>query len=145
MIFEERVDFELIKAIKKANNQLFKQENDIVRNYGLTASQYGVLECLYMKGDMCINELIKRLISTSGTMTVIVRNLEKMEYVSRVNDCNDKRVFKICLTEKGRDMVELILPMRKKQVEEFADVLTSEEKKELLNIFYKLKNKYKEK
>ena len=72
---KDKLSFDLIKAIKKANNQILKLENEIVKDYNLTAMQYGVLECLYIKGDMCINDLIEKLISTSGTMTVVIRNL----------------------------------------------------------------------
>ena len=83
MIFQKNKDFDIIKAIKKTNNQILKQENEIVRKYDLTSSQYGVLECIYLKGEMCINELIERQISTSGTMTVIVKNLEKKKYITK--------------------------------------------------------------
>ena len=130
--------FNLIKAIKKTNNEILKQESDLVRRYSLTASQYGVLECLYLKGDMHINDLIRRLISTSGTMTVIVRNLEKLGYVTKKLDIEDKRYFKIGLTNQGKALVEKILPERKKQLNDFTSIFTEDEKDDLLNISIKL-------
>lgn len=140
---EDKTSFNIVKAIKKTNNQILKLENDIVRKYDLTTSQYGVLECLYMKGDMCINELITRQISTSGTMTVIVKNLEKLGYVTKEPSCDDKRFFKVLLTNKGRKLVEDILPERKESLNNFANTLTDTDKVELLNILYKFKNRYK--
>ena len=135
--------FEVVKAIKKTNNQIIKFETDIVRQYGLTSPQYGVLECLYIKGDMHINELIERLISTSGTMTVIIKNLEKLNFVEKKSDLNDKRFFKICLTNKGKELVEEIFPLRKSQLDDFVDTLTDDEKESLLKILYKFKVRYK--
>lgn len=139
----ENISFDLIKGIKKANNQILKQENDIVKEYNLTTSQYGVLECLYIKGNMCINELIERLISTSGTMTVIIKNLEKNGYIIRENKCDDRRSYNIVLTEKGTEIVKKILPKRKKQANDFADTLSKKEQEELLDLLYKFKKRYK--
>lgn len=137
--------FNLIKAIKKTNNEILKQESDLVRRYSLTASQYGVLECLYLKGDMHINDLIRRLISTSGTMTVIVRNLEKLGYVTKKLDIEDKRYFNVCLTKEGKKVVLEILPERVKQLDDFVNTLDKSEQEMLLNILYKFKTRYKEK
>jgi len=143
MSFKDNKSFELIKAIKKTNNQVLKLENDIVRKYGLTAPQYGVLECLYIKGDMHINELIDRLISTSGTMTIIIKNLEKSNLVEKKSDLDDKRFFKVCLTEKGRGLVEEIFPLKKVHLDDFVNTLTVEEQDNLLKILYKFKERYK--
>lgn len=140
---KDNISFVLIKGIKKANNQILKQEYDIVKEYNLTTSQYGVLECLYIKGNMCINELIERLISTSGTMTVIIKNLEKMGYIIRESKCDDRRSYNIVLTEKGRDIVKKILPKRKKQANDFANTLSKEEQEEFINLLYKFKKRYK--
>lgn len=137
--------FNLIKAIKKTNNEILKQESDLVRRYSLTASQYGALECLYLKGDMHINDLIRRLISTSGTMTVIVRNLEKLGYVTKKLDIEDKRYFNVCLTKEGKKVVLEILPERVKQLDDFVNTLDKSEQEMLLNILYKFKARYKEK
>lgn len=137
--------FNLIKAIKKTNNEILKQESDLVRRYSLTASQYGALECLYLKGDMHINDLIRRLISTSGTMTVIVRNLEKLGYVKKKLDIEDKRYFNVCLTKEGKKVVLEILPERVKQLDDFVNTLDKSEQEMLLNILYKFKARYKEK
>ena len=144
MAFEKNIDFELVKALKKTNSEILKQESEIVRKYNITPSQYGVLECLYIKGDMCISELIKKLISTSGTMTVIVKNLEKMKYVTKSINLNDKRYFMVHLTQSGREMVEKLLPEHMKQLNEFASIFTEQDKTELLRILYKVKDKYKE-
>ncbi len=144
MAFEKNIDFELVKALKKTNSEILKQESEIVRKYNITPSQYGVLECLYIKGDMCISELIKKLISTSGTMTVIVKNLEKMRYVTKSINLNDKRYFMVHLTQSGRELVEKLLPEHMKQLNEFASIFTEQDKTELLRILYKVKDKYKE-
>lgn len=142
---KDKLSFDLIKAIKKANNQILKLENEIVKDYNLTTLQYGVLECLYIKGDMCINDLIERLISTSGTMTVVIRNLEKSGLVKRKPNQDDRRSYTIVLTNKAKKLVEQISPDKRAQANDFADTLTDTEKVELLDLLYKFKKRYKEK
>ena len=142
---KDKLSFDLIKAIKKANNQILKLENEIVKDYNLTTLQYGVLECLYIKGDMCINDLIDRLISTSGTMTVVIRNLEKSGLVERKPNQDDRRSYTIVLTNKAKKLVEQISPDKRAQANDFADTLTDTEKVELLDLLYKFKKRYKEK
>lgn len=143
MSLNKDMSFEIVKAIKKTNNEIVKQESDIVRQYGLTSPQYGVLECLYIKGDMHISDLIERLISTSGTMTVIIKNLEKLNFIEKKNDLEDKRFFKVCLTEKGKNLVEEVFPLRKVGLDDFANTLTKEEQELLLKILYRFKERYK--
>ena len=137
-------NFTLIKAIKKAYNQILKQEAELVKKYDLTPSQYGVLETLYIKGDMCINDLIEKLISTSGNMTVVIKNLEKMNYITKESRCEDRRYCNIVLTKSGKQLIEKIYPERKKQVKDFADTLSDDEKEVFLSLFYKFKKRYKE-
>ena len=142
---KDKLSFDLIKAIKKANNQILKLENEVVKDYNLTTLQYGVLECLHVKGDMRVSDLIERLISTSGTMTVVIRNLEKSGLVARECNSEDRRSCMITLTDKGREMVKVVSPSRRAQANDFADTLSDREKAELLGLLYKFKERYKEK
>ena len=136
-------DYKIIKAIKKANNELLRQDNILLKDYNLTASQFGVLESLYLKGNMCINKLIERLVSSSGTMTVIIKKLQEKGLIIKENSCEDKRYFNVCLTDEGRNLIMSILPDREKEIKDFANTLTAEEKEKFLNIMYKFKERYK--
>ena len=43
-----------------------------------------VLEALYSKGDMSVGEVRERILSSVGTIPLIVNNLVKMNYVERM-------------------------------------------------------------
>lgn len=58
---------------------------------GLTSSQFAVLEALYNKGDLKICEIIEKILTTSGNITVVIKNLEKEEFISKYPDPEDKR------------------------------------------------------
>ena len=63
----------LQRAVRKIDGKIGKD----FREKGITSSQFSVLDVLYTKGEMRICELIEKVLSTSGNMTVVVKNMEK--------------------------------------------------------------------
>ena len=71
----------------------------------LTISQFGVLEALYHKGPLCQRDIGSKILKSSGNITLVIDNLEKLNLVSRVKDENDRRYFTIKLTESGTEVI----------------------------------------
>ena len=126
----------LQRATKTINSKVGKD----FRDKGLTASQFSVLDVLYTKGEMRICELIKKVLSTSGNMTVVIKNMEQRGWLYRNISETDKRAFIVGLTEKGKKLFESVLPEHRSEIERTYSILTSEEKKLLINILRKFKN-----
>ncbi len=73
----------------------------------LAPSHGAILAVLYERGDqpmMAISEYIRR---DKSTLTVLVRKLQSLGYVTRAADACDGRVTIVRLTEKGRELREL--------------------------------------
>lgn len=144
----------------KTNNELYGPDNELnlkmvvalarvslfherstarfMHDRGLTLPQFGVLEILYHKGDLRVCEIIEKSLSTSGNMTVIIKNLEQEGYVRRTCDPEDKRAFRIGLEPKGRALMSEIFPEHIKEIGQWASVLTTEEKQLLVELLKKL-------
>ena len=58
-------------------NTLHKKTSKIAAEYNLTFSQFMDLEALYSKGDMSVGEVRERILSSVGTIPLIVNNLKK--------------------------------------------------------------------
>lgn len=71
----------------------------------LTISQFGVLEALYHKGPLCQRDIGSKILKSSGNITLVIDNLEKLSLVSRVRDENDRRYFTVNLTETGTELI----------------------------------------
>ena len=54
-----------------------KRELKTITNSSLTIAQFAVLEVLYTHRQLTIGEIIKKNLTTSGNMTVVINNLEK--------------------------------------------------------------------
>lgn len=104
----------------------------------LTLSQFGVLESLYHLGSMCQGELSKKLLRSTGNMTMVVDNLEKMGYVRRIRSIEDRRMIKIELTPAGTALIEKIFPTHVAVIVSEMSVLTPSEQRTLGELCRKL-------
>ena len=98
-----------------------------------------VLEALYNKGDLRICEIIEKILTTSGNITVVIKNLEKEGFIKKNPDPLDKRSTIISITDKGKNIVEEILPKHINNINNIFSVLTDEEKILLKSMLKKFK------
>ena len=136
---ESELDLSTLVVFTKAEHTIHKKEYQTIKESGLTPAQFGVLEALYSKGDLRINELIEKILTTSGNITVVIKNLEKDGLVHRNVDPKDKRSCIISLTNKGKQCIEAILPKHVSNISDIFKVLSDEEKIILKNLLKKFK------
>ena len=103
-------------SVHKMESFLRTAENTVLKKYQITPMQLGVLDTLSQKGELMIQTLIDEMASTSGNMTVVIRNLDKAGYIYRKSDPSDKRRCVIGLTESGRMKLEEIMPEHMRNV-----------------------------
>lgn len=126
----------LKKAMKTINSKIEKD----FREKGITPSQFSVLDVLYTKGEMRICELIEKVLSTSGNITVVIKNMEQKDWLYKKSSSTDKRAFLVGLTKEGKKLFEKLLPEHRKEIENVYNILSPEEKQELIRILKKFKN-----
>nr|WP_307992245.1 MarR family transcriptional regulator [uncultured Niameybacter sp.] len=140
LINENKLDLSTLVVFTRAEHTIHKKEFQTIKEGGLTPAQFAVLEALYNKGDLRIGEIIEKILTTSGNITVVIKNLEKEGLVKKALDPEDKRSAIISLTDKGKEVVEDILPNHIENIKDIFSVLTDEEKIVLKNILKKFKN-----
>ncbi len=138
---ENELNMKLTIALARTSSSEDRLTQNFLRPFDLTLSQFGVMEALYHLGDMKICELIEKTLSTSGNMTVVIRNLEASAYVTRYISTEDKRVSKIALTQKGHDLIEKIFPLHMDSLKSYFENLEDIEKEQLLMLLKKLNGK----
>ncbi|GAA4654029.1 MarR family transcriptional regulator [Anaerocolumna aminovalerica] len=135
---ENDLNLKVVIGISRANQAIQKQSAVTFKEGGLTTAQFAVLEALYHKGTLTIQEIIKSILSTGGNMTVVINNLEKEELIERHVNPEDKRSSLIEITQKGKKIIEEIFPNHLQSLKEEFKVLTIEEKQDLITILKKL-------
>ena len=86
---------------------------------GVTPTQWTVLMCLWDKDGLSFTELAKRLSFDHPTITGVVDRMEREKLVRRKRDHLDRRVVKVFLTQKGKDLEALTVDAGR-QVDEVA-------------------------
>lgn len=132
------LNLKAIIALSRCIQSVNKREYKIIKEGGLTFSQFGVLEVLYHKGDLRVSEIIDKILSTGGNMTVVIDNLAKDGLVERCVDPADRRASLISITEKGRNLMSEVFPKHVDNLDEIFSVLNAEEKKNLISLLKKL-------
>src|SRR5207245_3952331 len=70
----------------------------------MCGSDFAVLEALLHKGPLPVNEIGKKVLLTSGSITVAVDRLETKGLVERNASGNDRRAGIVHLREEGREV-----------------------------------------
>lgn len=138
--YETNLNLSTLVVFTRAEQKIHKMEYETMKAGGLTSSQFAVLEALYNKGDLRIWELIEKILTTSGNITVVIKNLEKDEFIRKYSDPEDKRSMIISITDKGRKIMDDIFPKHVENINEIFSILTIEEKLELKKILKKFKD-----
>ncbi|MBU3191825.1 MarR family transcriptional regulator [Clostridium bowmanii] len=125
-------------ALSRCTQNVHKTEYKTIKEGGLTVSQFAVLEILYHKGDLKVCEIIERILSTGGNMTVVIDNLVKVNLVKRCTHPKDRRVNLISITEEGKSVMRDIFPKHLENINEIFSNLTSQEKINLIGLLKKL-------
>lgn len=94
---------------------------------GLTISQFGALEALYHRGPMCQRDLGRKLLKSSGNITLVVDNLEKAGLVTRMRSAEDRRLVAVHLTDAGTALIERIFPEHARRIAAEMGTLTAAE------------------
>lgn len=99
---EDCLSFYLGKAYQRVT-QAAKQR---LAPYGVTPVQYALLKVLWEKDNQSGAELSDRLLLDSATMTGLLDRLEHAGLIERRAHATDRRVNRVVLTARGRDLQE---------------------------------------
>ena len=74
----------------------------LLAKLGLTYPQYLVMLVLWEQPRLSVSEIGARIFLDSGTLTPLLKRLEKSQLITRERDADDERRVFIALTETGQ-------------------------------------------
>lgn len=131
----------LIIALSRSLSSIHSKSEKLFKEHHLTMAQFAVLEALYHKGDCTIKTIIEAALSTSGNMTVVIKNLEKQGLVKRQSNPRDSRSYLISLTPTGFKLIENLFEQHMYLVEEKLVNLSDAEKNQVIHILKKIEKR----
>jgi MarR family transcriptional regulator, 2-MHQ and catechol-resistance regulon repressor len=105
----------------------------------MCGSDFAVLEALLHKGPLPVNEIGKKILLTSGSITVAIDRLEKKGLVERRSHGTDRRARIVHLTMEGKKLITRIYAVHAADMEKLTGAsLTKAERKTLINLLKKI-------
>lgn len=136
--YQERLALDVFIKLNRATDSVNERAARKFAGACLTPGQFGALESLYHLGPMKISDLAAKHLKSKNNFTVIVDNLEKAGLVQRVDAPDDRRVTMVSLTDKGRDVIEHVLPCHVAEIVATMSALTENEQETLNGLLRKL-------
>ena len=132
-----RLELKALIGLHRTVNAIDRESARVCSAAGLTLGQFAVLEALFHKGDLTVGQVQEKILSSSGTIPLIVGNLEKQGYLVRRRDEADKRCRILHLTPKGEEVVARVFPENEKVIVEATSCWSDEEKQQLVSLLEK--------
>jgi MarR family 2-MHQ and catechol resistance regulon transcriptional repressor len=127
---EERALSAYVKLARAANTAMAYARVGL-EEAGLSLGQFAVLEALYHLGPLNLGDLARRVLTSSGNLTLVVDNLEKHGLVKRRQQGRDKRFVRATITRGGRRLIARIFPEHVRRITEVMGRLSPAEQEQL--------------
>lgn len=131
-----KIENQLCFPLYAASKEIVGKYHDLLSKLDLTYTQYIVMMVLWNSLTTNVKDLGKKVYLDSGTLTPLLKKLEKKGYIKRKRDKKDERNVIISLTPEGESLKDkaVHVPMEIGK----CVPLTSEEAKTLYSLLYKI-------
>ncbi len=91
-------------------SKIFALQRFAAMGHEITPEQFTVLAALAENNGMFQRQIGTYTLKDRPNITRIINILEKMELVTRISDVEKRKVYKIYITEKGKEVYSKVLP-----------------------------------
>ena len=109
-----------------------------LKKHGLTIALWPTLMCLWEEEGVTQRDIAEKSKVENSTTTRTLDKLEKLELVERRADPNSRRSFRIYLTEKGKALEEVLIPIPIKLNKELMEALNTNEQQQIIGLLKKM-------
>jgi DNA-binding MarR family transcriptional regulator len=107
MAYEQlKLDNQLCFPVYAASRLITREYQPFLDKLGITYPQYLVLMVLWETNTIPVNDIAKKLILNTNTITPLLKRMEQQGLITRERSDTDERKVLVQLTEKGKTMQE---------------------------------------
>ena len=104
-----KLDNQLCFRLYTASRLITQAYHPLLTEHGLTYPQYLVLMVLWEKDAQPVNDIAKRLMLETNTVTPLLKRMEAEGILTRTQGKKDARQMIVKLTRKGRDLQDKLM------------------------------------
>jgi len=135
--FDQTV-IELEDLFRYVSSVLRRQGRKILEDYDITPPQHNALIQLHRHGNMTIGDLSEELYLAFSTATDLINRMERNGLVARERDASDRRVVRVCILQKGEQLLEEVIIARRKYFARILQAVPEEERNQLVSSLRKI-------
>ncbi len=134
----DNLSLKLFIVLSRAYRSVSEHAQRDIQRHGLNPTEFAILELLYHKGPMPLQQIGGRVLLTSGSITYVIDQLCKKGYIVRRPYDKDRRVTHASLLDKGSQLIESIFPEHIKAIEHAVSGLNEDEKETAIRLLKQL-------
>ncbi|MGD8110846.1 MarR family winged helix-turn-helix transcriptional regulator [Vibrio sp. TRT 21S02] len=119
-------------------NQASKKFDSELKKHGLTIALWPTMMCLWEEEGVTQKDIAIKSKVESSTTTRTLDKLEKLGLVIRQDDPNSRRSFRIFLTDEGKQLKDVLLPIPVAVNKELMSSLEPDEQKQMIALLQKM-------
>ena len=101
-----KLDNQLCFPLYVCSKEIVKKYKPFLDEIGLTYTQYITMMAMWEHEELSVKKLGEYLFLDSGTLTPVLKTLEKKGLLSRRRSSEDERILVVTLSENGRKLRE---------------------------------------
>jgi len=135
---EQSLSLKLFVVLSKAYREILESTSTEMKNRDLSGTEFAVLELLYHKGKVPLQQIGSKILISSANITYNVDKLAKKGYLKRELSTEDRRVIYAVITEAGTEVMDDVFPKHAQAMYDATKGLSAEEKGVTIELVKKL-------
>ena len=131
-----KLENQLCFPLYAASREILRKYTPLLKEIGLTYTQYIVMMVLWEKKSLTVGELGKMLYLDTGTLSPLLKSMEKKSLIKRERNSSDERIVEISITKEGEGLKEKAVSIPQK-IGSCLNI-TKEQAKALYKILYNI-------
>ena len=116
-----KLENQLCFPVYAASRLIIREYQPFLDKLEITYPQYLVLMVLWEKENLPVNDIAKKLILNTNTITPLLKRMEQQGFITRKRSENDERKVMVQLTKKGQDLKEEAAKIPEELVKRLSD------------------------
>lgn len=134
---------EIERELRYISGIIKQKGREILNNYPITTPQFIALQWLLEDGDLTIGELSNKINLAFSTTTDLVDRMENNLLVERKKDTKDRRVVRIHLLDKGKQIIREVIEKRQVYLQDVLNDVPNDKVESLYDVLHLLHNQMK--
>jgi DNA-binding MarR family transcriptional regulator len=130
--------YDLGYQLKLVSQLTYREFQARLEPFGITPFHYLVLCCLWQEDGLATSGIAEKLQQLGATLTGVLDRMEERGMVRRERDPQDRRIWRVWLTEEGKSLREVLPPIAAEALEKFLTGVSARDRERLSKILARI-------